>query len=118
MEQLARHREAEKLFEKVAEGFWDTEQYQILFMVRLHLFAFHLDRGALHKAAAVCRESIKIMDQTAPAHGQMRQVWQELLARVEQGRVDAEAVRAVREYMVRHWRVPAARSPLADSAAH
>lgn len=117
LEQLECHREAEKLFEKVAEGFWEAESYQALFMVRLHLFAFHLARGALHKAAAVCRDSIEMMTHTAPVHEQMRKVWQDLLARVEQRRVDVQVVRTVREYMVRHWRVPAARSPLADSAA-
>jgi tetratricopeptide (TPR) repeat protein len=105
--------EAEKLYEEVAESFHKAELHRDMFMTRLHLFGFHLSQGAVHRAAEVCRESLAAMESAGPVHAQMRQVWADLLQHIEHRRVDVELLRSVREYMARHWLVPAPRPPLA-----
>jgi len=116
LEAFGKLREAEKLFERVVRGFWEARLYKDSLVDRLYLFAFHFNRGALAKAERVCKAGLKQLA-TVDAHPQMKSVWTELLASLQAGALDAQALHAVRSYMTLHWRVPAEHSPLAPSRA-
>lgn len=114
LEIFGRDREAERHYEQVIRGFWELRLYKDSLLDRLYLFAFHFNRGALVKAERVCKAGLKQLA-SVDAHPQMRAVWSELLESLRAGALDAQALHAVRSYMVLHWRVPAERSPLAPS---
>ena len=94
--------------------FWEARRYKDSLLTRLYLFAFHFNRGALAKAERVCKAGLKQLA-SVDAHPQMKSVWTELLASLQAGALDAQALHAVRSYMALHWRVPAEHSPLAPS---
>jgi len=114
LEAFGKLREAEKLLERVVRGFWEARLYKDSLVDRLYLFAFHFNRGALAKAERVCKAGLKQLA-SVDAHPQMKSVWTELLASLQAGALDAQALQAVRSYMALHWRVPAEHSPLAPS---
>ncbi len=115
LEAFDKIREAEKRFEKAIQGFWEARLYKDALMTRLYLFAFHFNRGALVKAERVCKAGLKQLA-SIDAHPQMKSVWTELLTSLRAGALDAQALQAVRSYMVLHWRMPAEQSPLASSS--
>lgn len=112
LETFGKVRDAEKLLERVIRGFWEARLYKDSLMTRLDLFGFHLKRGAHAKAERVCKMGLKQLA-TVDTHPQMKHVWTELLASLQAGALDAQALQAVRSYMILHWRVPAENSPLA-----
>lgn len=114
LEAFGKLRDAERLFERVVRGFWEARLYKDSLVDRLYLFAFHFNRGALAKAERVCKAGLKQLA-SVDAHPQMKSVWTELLASLQAGVLDAQALHAVRSYMTLHWRVPAEHSPLAPS---
>lgn len=116
LEVFGKIREAERRYEQVIRGFWNLRLYKDSLLDRLYLFAFHFNRGALVKAERVCKAGLKQLA-SIDAHPQMKSVWTELLASLQAGALDAQALQAVRSYMVLHWRVPAEHSPLAPSRA-
>lgn len=114
LEGFGKTREAERRYEQVIRGFWNLRLYKDSLLDRLYLFAFHFNRGALVKAERVCKVGLKQLA-SIDAHPQMKSVWAELLTSLQTGALDAQALHAVRSYMVLHWRVPAEHSPLAPS---
>jgi tetratricopeptide (TPR) repeat protein len=116
LEVFGKTREAERRYEQVIRGFWNLRLYKDSLLDRLYLFAFHVNRGALVKAERVCKAGLKQLA-SIDAHPQMKSVWTELLTSLQTGALDAQALHAVRSYMVLHWRVPAEHSPLAPSRA-
>jgi tetratricopeptide (TPR) repeat protein len=114
LEIFGKIREAERRYEQVIRGFWNLRLYKDSLLDRLYLFAFHFNRGALVKAERVCKAGLKQLA-SIDAHPQMKSVWAELLTSLRAGALDAQALQAVRTYMVLHWRVPAEHSPLAPS---
>lgn len=114
LEAFGKLREAEQRFAQVVRRFWEARRYKDSLLTRLYLFAFHFNRGALAKAERVCKAGLKQLA-SVDAHPQMKSVWTELLASLQAGALDAQALHAVRSYMALHWRVPAEQSPLAPS---
>lgn len=104
-------READKLFRAVAEGCWDCELYKDSFVVRLAWFEFHFKRGAFERAAGICREAVRVLEELDRTHEQMLAVWRELLARVQERLLDASVLQPLREYVLRHWFAPAEQVP-------
>ena len=102
--------DAERLYTEVARMYWFREMYRETFLVRLRLVEFLVGRQRVKDAAEICRNAAKLLAET-DAHVQMKEVWQELFEALEVKAVNAEALSNLREYMVRHWRVPAEHPP-------
>jgi tetratricopeptide (TPR) repeat protein len=105
-------REAEKLYREAANGFAEAEIYRTAFFVRLDLFQSLFRRGALDKAARLCKESIQLLEQTGLAHDQMKQVWRNLLQLLTSQALKDYHVAEVQRYLSRYWASPAPRAPL------
>jgi tetratricopeptide (TPR) repeat protein len=105
-------REAEKLFRSAIRGLTESESYRPSLLARLALFESFCKRGALGKAAQLCGEAINLLKITESIHFQIRQVWEGLLMAVNAETITLEKIQQIRDYMVRHWTSPAARTPV------
>jgi tetratricopeptide (TPR) repeat protein len=110
LESLGWIADAERLYTEVARLYWLRELYRESFLVRLRLVEFLVGRDRAKDAAEVCRVSAKLLAET-DAHVQMKEVWQELFEALEAKALHANALPNLRDYMVRHWRVPAEQPP-------
>jgi len=102
--------DAERLYTEVARMYWFREMYRETFMVRLRLIEFLVGRKRVKDAAEVCRDAGKLLAET-DAHVQMKEVWRELFEVLESNALHANALTDLRDYVVRHWRVPAEHPP-------
>ncbi len=103
--------DAERLYAEAARLSWHSESYRESFMIRLRQFEFYLGRKRHREAAEVCRKAVVLLGETS-AHGQMKEVWQSLQEATETHALKVDCLPDVRNYMVRHWCVPAHRLPL------
>jgi tetratricopeptide (TPR) repeat protein len=110
LETLGYIADAERLYREVARLFWLREMYRESFMVRLRLFEFYLRRNRVQEAAEVCSKAVRLLGET-DAHAQMKEVWQRLYEAAEAQAIKIEMCPKIRDYMVRHWAVPAERLP-------
>lgn len=98
--------DAERLYTEVARFFWFREMYRESFMVRLRLFEFYLGRTRIKEAAEVCRKAVVHLGEIR-IHAQMKEVWQRLFEAAEAQALKVQVLPIVRDYMVRHWAMPA-----------
>ena len=86
--------------------FFDQEQYKQAFIALLTLFECLCRRGALGKAAALCKEAIAATSEAGEAcNEQIRRVWEELLAAVSVRRLSESELIHARQFFVRNWSV-------------
>ncbi len=111
LESIGCAREAEKLFRKVIDGYFEADLYKESFWVALTLFDYYLRRSLLSKAASLCQESIDRLQQ-AGGHEQMIAAWEELLRLVVNQLLERRHLVEARRYLARHWYQPAASPPL------
>ncbi len=112
LDALGYARESEKLFRSAIHGVTEMEIYRLSILWRFEFFASLFKRNALGKAARLCQEGIDLLQMTDRVHTQMCQVWRDLLAAVEAKALVEDHLAEMREYLVRHWALPALRAPL------
>ncbi|HEX3127203.1 MAG TPA: helix-turn-helix domain-containing protein [Thermoanaerobaculia bacterium] len=106
-------REAEKAFQANIAGFMAAEQYKDAFLTVLTYFETLVRKGLLDKAEQVCEEALRLTIQAGSGcHGQLIDLWKDLLALLQTGRLVKHHLVEAREYLVRSWHVPAAQGPL------
>lgn len=70
-------------------------------------------RRAYRKARQVYQQAADLLAQTGSgSHEQMREVWWRLLQQIERESLKEDQLQEVRQYVQRHWNVPARRMPL------
>lgn len=109
-------RESEKLFRSAIDGVTEMEIYRLSCLWRFALFESLFKRKALGKAARLCEEGIDLLQTTDRVHPQMCQVWRDLLTAVNAEALKEVHLAEVREYLVRHWALPALRAPLSEQS--
>ncbi|HEX4961512.1 MAG TPA: hypothetical protein VF173_11780 [Thermoanaerobaculia bacterium] len=87
------------------------EAYRLSFLFRFAFFESLIKRKALGKAARLCQEGIDLLHTTDRVHSQMCQVWQDLLAVVQAEALKEDHLAAMKEYLARHWALPARQAP-------
>lgn len=106
-------RDSEKAFRSAIAGLMDAELYKDAFLIRLTHFETLFRRGVLGRAARVCEEAIEDIEQAGTgSHSQMTELWRGLLALCSAGRLTDHQFVMARQYLIRHWNVPARRAPL------
>jgi tetratricopeptide (TPR) repeat protein len=111
LDALGYARESEKLFRSAVDGMTELENYRLSFSFRFEFFESLFKRGAFGKAARLCQEGIDLLQTTERIHPQMLQVWRDLLAAVEVKALTESHLTEMRNYLVRHWALPARRAP-------
>jgi tetratricopeptide (TPR) repeat protein len=118
LEHLGRPQRAEILFREVIAADLEHGLVKDFFLDLAYLFGFHLRRGQLPEAIAVCRRAgkeLSFLDDDEgsgePAHDQMRTVWRRLEEGVRKGTVELGATAVLRSYIKAHWRIPANEPP-------
>jgi hypothetical protein len=104
-------RESEKLFRSAIDGATEMEIHRFSFLWRFSFFESLFKRDALGKAARLCQESIELLQTLQRIHPQMLQVWRDLLSAVEMKALTESHLTEMRNYLVRHWALPARRAP-------
>ncbi|HEX4498969.1 MAG TPA: hypothetical protein VIE43_25050 [Thermoanaerobaculia bacterium] len=104
-------RESEKLFRSAIDGVTEMEIHRLSFLWRFVFFESLFKRDALDKAARLCQESIDLLQTLERIHPQMRQVWRDLLTAVKMKALTESHLTEMRNYLVRHWALPARRAP-------
>jgi hypothetical protein len=104
-------RESEKLFRSAIDGATEMEIHRLSFLWRFSFFESLFKRDALGKAARLCQESIEVLQTLERIHPQMLQVWRDLLSAVEVKALTESHLMEMRDYLVRHWALPARRAP-------
>lgn len=113
LDSLGHPREAEKAFRNNIAGCMEAELYKEAFLTLLAQLEALFRRGASDKAARVCKEALFKIEQAGTAcHGQIAELWQDLLALVDARRLAEGHLFVARQYLVRHWNVPARHAPL------
>jgi tetratricopeptide (TPR) repeat protein len=107
--------ESEKLFRSAIGGVTEMENYRFSFFLRFALFESLFKRDALGKAARLCQEGLDLLQTIEGVHPQMRQVWRDLLAAVKVKALTESNLAEVREYLVRHWALPARQAPFSGA---
>jgi len=110
LEKVGHIADAERLYAEVARLNWYREMYRESFMVRLRLFEFYLRRQRVKEATEVCRKAVVHLGEIR-IHEQMKEVWQRLFEAAEAQALKIEVLPKIRDYMVRHWTVPAEHPP-------
>jgi ATP/maltotriose-dependent transcriptional regulator MalT len=106
-------RESEKAFRDVIDGYIEEELFKDAFLSLLTYFETLVKRDALGKAKQVYKQAAELLSQAGTgSHEQMRQVWRQLLEKVEAESLKEYQLQEVRQYVCRHWNMPAARVPL------
>ncbi|HEX3526653.1 MAG TPA: hypothetical protein VH988_06270 [Thermoanaerobaculia bacterium] len=113
---LGSARESEKLFRKAIKGFSDKELYKDAFLARLALLESLFKRDAVLKAERLCEEAIDQLQKTERIHSQIIKVWQGLLSHIQSQRLKIYHLAEVRDYLARHWAIPAARPPFSSGS--
>jgi tetratricopeptide (TPR) repeat protein len=111
LEALGHVRQAERLFDGVIADAFEHEAYREGFLDLLYLFSFHVRLGAAQKAMTLCRFALAQLQRFEIGHEQLRAVWMELSEATSKRAVTLEALAEVREYLLAHWRAPAAKTP-------
>jgi tetratricopeptide (TPR) repeat protein len=119
LEHLERPKLAESLLQEVIAGDLENGLLKDFFLDLVYLLGFHLRRGAVHEAVAVCRraaDELTLADDAEEGSGeaareQMRIVWRRLAEAVERGAVEVGAAIVMRNYIKAHWRTPATEPP-------
>lgn len=82
------------------------------FLSLITYFETLVKRGTLRKAKQVYKQAADLLAQAGTgSHEQMRQVWRQLLGQIEAESLKEYQIREVRQYVCRHWNMPAARLP-------
>lgn len=110
LDELGYIADAERLYVELARSLWIREMYRESYIVRLRLVEFLVKRKRTREAAEVCRQAVLMLSETR-VHRQMGDVWQALFEAAEAQALKLEIIPSIREYMVRHWRVPAEHPP-------
>jgi tetratricopeptide (TPR) repeat protein len=108
---LGHARESEKLFRSAVDGMTELENYRLSFAFRFEFFESLFKRGTFGKAARLCQESIDLLQTLERIHPQMLQVWRDLLTAVKMKALTESHLTEMRNYLVRHWALPARRAP-------
>jgi tetratricopeptide (TPR) repeat protein len=108
---LGRLKEAEQLFDAVIANAFAHEAYREACLDLLYLFGLHIRTGATEKAVALCRFAIAQLDRYGIGHGQLREVWVELMGAAKRQAIRLEALAEVREFLKVHWKKPAQKAP-------
>jgi tetratricopeptide (TPR) repeat protein len=111
LEHLGYYKEAVQLFEAVIADAFDQEAYREAFLDLLYIFSVHIRQGATERAVALCRQAIERLDFFGLGHEQLRTVWKELMHAAMRQAVRLEALADVRQFLMVHWKTPAARAP-------
>jgi hypothetical protein len=112
LDSLGCARESEKSFRDVIDGYIEEELFKDAFLSLLTYFETLVKRGTLRKAEQVYKQAADLLAQAGTgSHEQMRQVWRQLLGQIEAESLKEYQLREVREYVCRHWNMPAARGP-------
>lgn len=119
LEHLGRPERAESLFQEVIAGDLEHGLLKDFFLDLVYLLGFHLRRGCVPEAIAVCRraaDELTLADDAEEGSGgaareQMRAVWRRLADALEQGAVELGATLVMRNYIKAHWRTPATEPP-------
>jgi len=121
LEHLGELKRAEILMQEVIAGDLENGLVKDFFLDLVYLFGFHLRKGQLSEAIAVCRrasQELSLLDDeegsTKTAREQMRMVWQRLEEEVRKGNVELGATEVLRKYVRSHWRFPADNPPFLD----
>jgi DNA-binding protein Fis len=113
LDSLGHFRESEKAFRENIASRMEEEFYKDAFLTLLTYFERLVQRGALDKAAGVCKEALERIEQAGVGcHAQVAELWQGLLALVGSQRLTEYEVIAARQYLARHWNAPARHLPL------
>ena len=111
LDALGYARESEKLFRSSIDGATEMEIYRLSFLWRFAFFESLFKRNAIGKAARLCQEGIDLLQKIDRVHPQMGQVWRDLLVFVEGEALTEIHLAQMREYLMRHWAVPARQAP-------
>jgi tetratricopeptide (TPR) repeat protein len=112
LDSLGCARESEKSFRDVIDGYIEEELFKDAFLSLLTYFETLVKRGTLRKAKQVYKQAADLLAQAGTgSHEQMRQVWRQLLGQIEAESLKEYQLREVREYVCRHWNMPAGRVP-------
>jgi tetratricopeptide (TPR) repeat protein len=111
LDALGHVRESEKLFRSAVDGVTEMENYRLSFSFRFEFFESLFKRGAFGKAARLCQEGIDLLQTAEKIHPQMLQVWRDLLSAIEMKALTENHLTEMRNYLVRHWALPARRAP-------
>lgn len=107
-------RESEKSFREVVAGYIEEGLYKEAFTSLLTFFETLVKRSAYRKARQVYQQAADLLAQAGSgSHEQMKEVWRRLLQQIEQESLKEDQLQEVRQYVQRHWNVPARRMPLA-----
>lgn len=105
-------RESEKTFREIVDGFIEEDLFKDAFVVLLTLLETFTKRRAFRKAKQVYQQATDLLAQAGSgSHEQMRQVWSQLLLPIEAESLKEYQIQDIRQYVVRHWNVPARRPP-------
>lgn len=109
-------RESEKSFRDVIDGYLEDELYKDAFIALLTFFETLVKRRSLRKARQIYKQAADLLAQAGTGtHEQMRQVWSHVRHAMEADSLKEYQLREVREYVSRHWNLPARRPPLQRS---
>jgi tetratricopeptide (TPR) repeat protein len=111
LDALGYSRESEKLFRSSIDRVTEMEIYRLSFLWRFAFFESLFKRKALGKAVRLCQEGIDLLRKVDRVHPQMSQVWRDLLVSVEAEALTEIHLAQMREYLMRHWAVPAREAP-------
>jgi tetratricopeptide (TPR) repeat protein len=108
LEALGYAQEAEAAFRQRIAGYIEAGLYKDAFLTMLTRFESLFRRGAWNRAARACEEALALEKQIgARGHGQMIELWRDLLILVNGQRLTEQRVLAARQALVRHWSAPA-----------
>lgn len=112
LDSLGCARESEKAFRNVIDGYIEEELFKDAFLSLLTFFETLIKRDALGKAKQVYNQAAELLSQAGTgSHEQMRQVWRQLLGKIEAESLKEYKLWEVRQYVCRHWNMPAGRVP-------
>jgi tetratricopeptide (TPR) repeat protein len=119
LEHLGRPEWAECLFQEAIAGDLENGLLKDFFLDLVYVLGFHLRRGSVREAIAVCRRAADELTLAGDAEEgsgeaareQMRVVWRRLADALERGAVEVGAVIVMRNYIKANWRTPATEPP-------
>ncbi|HZF10540.1 MAG TPA: helix-turn-helix domain-containing protein [Thermoanaerobaculia bacterium] len=113
LDSLGHDRESDKAFRYNITSWMEAELYKDAFLAMLTHFEILCRRDALERAARACEEALERIEQAGTGcHSQMTELWRDLLALVQARRLTEHQLLVARQYLVRHWAVPARHPPL------
>ncbi len=104
LDALGYPQDAEAVFRYCIEGYLESELYKDAFLTMLTRFESLFRREAWAEAARACKEALAVeMRLEAEGHGQIIDLWRDLLALVKSQQLTADRVLEARHAVVRHW---------------